>query len=100
MLLLYSQSHVNKKQDICTWVGLDFEVDPIVVLQVGIVHEPVPPLPKRRCHFVQKFALRFVTEHMLSQPLSSGRFLLPQFLFVAGLLTPESGKSALKRCFS
>lgn len=99
MLLLYSQLISNKKQDITAWVGLHFEVDPIVVLEVWIAHEPVPPFPKRGCHFVEKFALCFVTEHVLSQPLSSGRFLLPQFLFVAGLFTPENSRSALKRCF-
>lgn len=99
VLWLYSQLHSNKKQDITAWVGLDFEVDPIVVLQVWIIQEPVPPFPKRGCHFVQKFALCFVTEHVLSQPLPSGRFFLPQFLFVAGLCTPENSKSALKPCF-
>lgn len=78
---------------------LDFQVDPIVVLQVRIINEPVPPFPEGGCHFVQKLALRFVTEHVLSQPLSPGRFLLPQFLFVPGLFKPENNKSALKRCF-
>lgn len=71
-----------------------------MVLQVWIVQEPVSPSPKRGCHFVQKFALCFVTENMLSQPLFSGRFLLPQFLFVAGLFTTGHSKSDLKRGFS
>lgn len=90
---------LKKKQDINALVSLDFEVDPIVVLQIWIVQEPVSPSPKRGRHFVQKFALCFVTENMLSQPLSSGRFLLPQFLFVAGLFTAGHSKSDVKHCF-
>lgn len=99
MLLFNSQLHSNKNQDLAVWAGLDFEVDPVVVLQVWIIHEPVPPFPERGCHFVQEFALRLVAEHMLSQPLSPGGFLLPEFLFVAGLFTPGDSKSALAPCF-
>lgn len=94
MLILYSQLHSNKNGGVAARAGSGFEVDPIVVLQVRIIHEPVPPFPERGCHFVQKLALCFVTEHVLSQPLSPGRFLLPQLLFVAGLFTPGSSASA------
>lgn len=61
-----------------------------MVLQVRIIDVPVPPLPKRSCHFIQKLALCFVTEYMLPQALSSGRFLLPQFLLVSSLFTHKN----------
>lgn len=79
-------------------MSLQFEVDPIVVLQVWIINIPVPPSPKRGCHFIQKLALCFVTKYMLPQALSSGRTLLPQFLLVSGLYTPKNKKSDWKHC--
>ena len=69
-----------------SFVKLHFEVDPVMVLQVWVISIPVPPSPKRCCHFIKKFALCFVTEYMLSQALSSVRFLLPHFLLVSSLL--------------
>ena len=60
-----------------------------MVLQVWIINIPVPPFPKRGCHFIQKLALCFVTEHMLPQALSSGRQLLPQFFLVSSLFKNE-----------
>lgn len=93
-LLYYIQT---EKQDVTTRiVKLQFEVDPIVVLQVWIINIPVPPFPKRGCHFIQKLALCFVTEYMLPQALSSGGILLPQLLLVSSLFTPESKKSDWK----
>lgn len=64
---------------------LDFQVNPVMILMVWIINIPIPPFPKRGCHFIQKFALGFVTEDVLPQTLTTGRFLLPQFLFVSGL---------------
>lgn len=92
-----------RKKDVTTWISkLQFEVDPIVVLQVWIINIPVPPLPKGGCHFIQKLALRFVTEHMFPQALFSGRFLLPQFLLVSSLFTPKTrshiGIAVFLRC--
>lgn len=63
----------------------EFEVDAIVILLVRIINIPVPPLPIRGGHFIQKFALGFVTEDKFSQALSSGRELFPQFLLVSSL---------------
>lgn len=64
---------------------LHFQVYPIVIFKVWIIQIPVPPLPKRTCHFVQKFRLCFVTEYDLPQASSSGSTLLPQFLLVSSL---------------
>ena len=79
--------HYIPPQNRMPWiVKLHFEVDPVMVLQVWVISIPVPPSPKRCCHFIKKFALCFVTEYMLSQALSSVRFLLPHFLLVSSLL--------------
>lgn len=72
---------------------LHFEVDAVVVLEVRVIDEPVPPLPESGRHLIQKLALGFVAEHVLPQALSSGWFLLPQFLLVSSLFTPKNTPS-------
>lgn len=70
-----------------------------MILLVWIINIPIPPFPKRGCHFIQKSALGFVTEDMLPQTLAAGRLLLPQFLFVSSLRTNKNKSEDNTHCY-